>query len=70
VLTLLLLLLAFLCRCCQAAGIQVPADARWAILAPKNAAFADPGILEKTGPTAQQLLQPANKPALTQVTHV
>jgi hypothetical protein len=54
----------------QAANFQVPADASWTIFAPNNAAFADPGVLEKTGLTAQQLLQPANKATLTKVTHL
>jgi uncharacterized surface protein with fasciclin (FAS1) repeats len=54
----------------QAADIQVPADASWTIFAPNNAAFADPGVLEKTGLTAQQLLLPANKATLTKVTHL
>lgn len=60
---MLLLLLLHL----QAAGINIPADAAWTIFAPKNEAFSDDDIREETGLTAQQLLQPENKQALTQV---
>jgi hypothetical protein len=52
----------------QAAGIENTIDGDWIIVAPNNTAFADPGVLNQTGLTAQQLLQPANKQALTQVT--
>uniref|UniRef100_A0A383WE16 FAS1 domain-containing protein n=1 Tax=Tetradesmus obliquus TaxID=3088 RepID=A0A383WE16_TETOB len=51
----------------QAAGIDIPADAAWTIFAPKNEAFSDDDIREETGLTAQQLLQPKNRQALTQL---
>jgi uncharacterized surface protein with fasciclin (FAS1) repeats len=51
----------------QAAGIEIPADAAWTIFAPNNEAFSDDDIQEDTGLTAQQLLQPENGQALTQV---
>jgi uncharacterized surface protein with fasciclin (FAS1) repeats len=51
----------------QAAGLDIPADATWTIFAPNNEAFADDDVREETGLTAQQLLQPENKQALTQV---
>jgi hypothetical protein len=59
------------CHCCyavQAAGLKIPGNEQWLIFAPNNTAFADLGVLNKTGLTAQQLLEPANKQALTQVT--
>ncbi|KAF6262785.1 fasciclin domain protein [Scenedesmus sp. NREL 46B-D3] len=51
----------------KAAGIQIPNNARWTIFAPTNEAFADDDIREKTGLTAQQLLQPGNRQALVQL---
>jgi hypothetical protein len=51
----------------QAAGIEIPAGAAWTIFAPNNEAFSDDDIKEDTGLTAQQLLQPENRQALTQV---
>lgn len=56
--------------CCyplQAAGLTIPNDAAWTILAPTNEAFNNDDIREQTGLTAAQLLEPANKVALTQV---
>jgi hypothetical protein len=64
---LLLLLMPLLCLLLQAAGIEIPADAAWTIFAPNNEAFSDDDIQEDTGLTAQQLLQPENRQALTQV---
>jgi uncharacterized surface protein with fasciclin (FAS1) repeats len=52
----------------QAAGFKIPTNEAWTFFAPNNTAFEDPDFLNKTGLTAQQLLQPANKQALTQVT--
>lgn len=51
----------------QAAGLTIPADATWTIFAPTNEAFADDDIKEITGLTAAQLLEPANKQALTNI---
>lgn len=53
--------------CCQAANLTIPSDAKWTILAPTNAAFNSSAIKEKTGVTAAQLLEPANKDALVKV---
>jgi hypothetical protein len=61
------------CCCCrircalQAAGVEIHADTAWTIFAPTNEAFSDDDIRDETGLTAQQLLQPENRQALTQV---
>jgi uncharacterized surface protein with fasciclin (FAS1) repeats len=51
----------------QAADLSIPENATWTIFAPTNDAFADTAILETTGVTAAQLLEPANKDALVKV---
>jgi uncharacterized surface protein with fasciclin (FAS1) repeats len=45
----------------------VPDDAAYTIFAPTNKAFEDSHVVKRTGLTAAQLLLPANKKALTQV---
>jgi hypothetical protein len=47
--------------------LKVPDDAAYTIFAPTNKAFADSDVVKRTGLTAAQLLLPANKKALTQV---
>lgn len=54
-------------HCLQAAGITIPPNASWTIFAPTNEAFSDDDVREKTGLTAAQLLEPANRQALVQV---
>ena len=51
----------------QAANLTIPADAAWTVFAPTSSAFSSSAIKDKTGLTAAQLLEPANKGALVKV---